>query len=128
MGIEDMLLHLDWYDYGHATTNNSNEEVLEEFDEISSNLQNIPAKEGMRLEIRDIDYVWSSAIIHKYDTIKNIVTIRYDGWGNTFNEILPYPHPRLCKIYTFTKEIKVLVDLSTILVNSADKNNLWPCK
>lgn len=39
------------------------------------------------------------------------VTIRYEGWGSEWDETLPYPHPRLARLFTYTKKVKCFVDL-----------------
>ena len=108
--IEDMLLQLDWYDYNSTSPQN---DII------------MPYK-GLRVEIRDIDYVWSSATIHEVNDENKTIVVQYDGWNSNYNEILPFPpHIRISKIYVHTIEYKCLVDISNF---TQVRKDLWPCK
>ncbi|KAL7462488.1 hypothetical protein ACHAXS_002867, partial [Conticribra weissflogii] len=95
-----------------------------------SNLMGVEPKLNMPLEIRDPDSIWSAAKIIEINygdaTSKQCndagkkgnaadtnctVTIRYEGWGTEWDETLPYPNPRLARIFTYTKKVKCFVDL-----------------
>jgi hypothetical protein len=98
---------------------------------------------NMPIEIRDNDFIWSSAKIHKVSNpgSKNCrVTIRYEGWGSEWDEELPYPSPRLARIFTYTKRVKCLgsvlskkkeirgVDTSSTATNiTRNWTHVWPC-
>ena len=64
----------------------------------------------MPLEICDNDFIWSSAKIHKISNSKKKcnVTVRYEGWGSEWDEVLPYPNTRLARIFTYTKRVRSL--------------------
>mmetsp|Transcript_16759 Transcript_16759/g.33877 ORF Transcript_16759/g.33877 Transcript_16759/m.33877 type:complete len:785 (+) Transcript_16759:72-2426(+) len=106
-----------------------NQKIHVNEDEVS-NLTGVEPKLNMPLEIRDPDSIWSAAKIIKIsygegkskecnDADKDgnatrancTVTIRYEGWGTEWDETLPYPHPRLARIFTYTKKVKCFVDL-----------------
>ena len=142
-------------------------------DEIS-NLRNMSPYEGMKVEIRDPDYIWSAATvigierdssasnlqadqnntyskntyvrdltsstgISKNNSNQSLVTLRYDGWGDEWNEVLPWCHPRLAKLFTYTKKVKCFVHIPGISLSpdSPYKRNkkknyngfvsVWPC-
>ena len=99
----------------------------------------------MRLDARDVDYIWSSATILRVQRQHNKetnVTIRFDGWGKQYDETLEWNSQRLAPLYSFTKCVKCLVDLLPkqrkipteeeleSIPDSAPKRycNLWPCK
>ena len=82
----------------------------------ASNVARVEPYQGMRLEIRDTDYIWSSGYLVKVtkkgkSKTKTMVTVAYDGWGRTFDEILQWPNDRLAKLYTYTKQVKCNLDL-----------------
>jgi hypothetical protein len=98
----------------------------------------------MPIEIRDNDFIWSSAKIHKVsnpDSKNCRVTIRYEGWGSEWDEVLPYPSPRLARIFTYTKRVKCLGNVLskkkevrgsatsfTVASNSIRNwSDVWPC-
>ena len=77
---------------------------------------------GMPIEIRDDQFIWSSAIIHQVNTFDCI--IRYDGWGAEWDVLAPWRNnPRLAQIGTFTKRALCYVNLSS----STTLKGLWPC-
>lgn len=78
-----------------------------------SNIAHVHPFEGMRLEIRDTDYIWSSGYIVKVTTKgKNVmVTVASDGWGREWDELMQWPNDRLAKLYTYTKQVKCNLDL-----------------
>jgi hypothetical protein len=91
----------------------------------------------MRLEIRDPDFIWSSAKLIDLQKRggKNIVTIRYDGWGDEWDELLEYPNVRLARLYTYTKEVRCWVDIMTKKKRKAPPKKdgkhwctIWPCR
>jgi len=107
------------------------------------NLLNVKPTVGLKLEICDPDNIWSSAKIVKLKKKKrsgagkanstsgyvHIVTVRYIGWGDEWDEDLEYENnPRLAKLHTFTKRVKCLVDLFPKRVTkSKSMATIWPC-
>ena len=99
----------------------------------------------MSLEILDPDFIWSSAtvesIIHQEDNNNNhgnkqVVNIRYEGWGAEWDEQLSWPNERLAKLFTYTKRVKCLASILPIKKDrkkskaqpqSSTQNSLWPC-
>lgn len=97
----------------------------------------------MPIEIRDNDFIWSAAKIIEISNTnpKNCrVIIRYEGWGSEWDEELPYPNPRLARIYTYTKRVKCLAnvlckrkELRGVSNGAGSSNNVrnwtdvWPC-
>jgi hypothetical protein len=96
---------------------------------------------NMPLEIRDQDFIWSSAKIIKVtnpDCKESCsVTVRYEGWGSEWDEELSYPNTRLARIFTYTKRVKclavVLSKRKEIRGGNATPNDtrnwtdIWPC-
>ena len=87
---------------------------------------------GMAIEICDPDNIWSSAIIVKVDNdrkkLPTNVTIRYDGWGPEWDEVLPWHNfQRLAKIFTLTKRFKCMVNLKNFTTSRKGTCTLWPC-
>ncbi len=37
------------------------------------------------------------------------VTVQYEGWGEQWDETLPYPNNRLARMFTYTKKVKCFV-------------------
>lgn len=128
--LEEMMFYLDSYfeEEGEYEVNTMEEidEIESESDEVegSSNLEDISPSKGMRVEIRDKDYIWSAASIFRVNE-DITVTVRYDGWGFEWDEIVPYPSPRLAKIFTYTKEVKCAAEL---FPKRSKGSNAWPCK
>lgn len=100
----------------------------------------VSPKMNMPLEIRDNDFIWSAAKIHKISNAnsKNCsVTIRYEGWGSEWDEEMTYPNPRLARIFTYTKRVKCLAavlskkkELRGVSAKSSNIRNctdIWPC-
>lgn len=79
----------------------------------ASNIAHVRPHEGMRLEIRDADYIWSSGFIVQVSTKDDLtmVTVASDGWGSEWNEVIQWPNDRLAKLYTYTKQVKCNLDL-----------------
>jgi hypothetical protein len=79
----------------------------------ASNVAHVNPRVGMRLEIRDADYIWSSGfIVHISSKGKQtMVTVASDGWGRQWDEVMPWPNDRLAKLYTYTKQVKCNLDL-----------------
>uniref|UniRef100_A0A7S2UET3 Uncharacterized protein n=1 Tax=Attheya septentrionalis TaxID=420275 RepID=A0A7S2UET3_9STRA len=101
------------------------------------NLTGVEPYLDMRLEIRDPDFIWSSAKLIDLQKRggKNIVTIRYDGWGDEWDELLEYPNVRLARLYTYTKEVRCWVDIMTKKKRKAPPKKdgkhwctIWPCR
>lgn len=102
-------------------------------------------KVGMRLDVRDSDYIWSPARVLKLARDKNmqtLVDIHYDGWGEEYDEhSIPWNSDRLAPRFAFTKRVKCLVDIlprqkgtprlseMEALPKGAKRtySNLWPC-
>ncbi len=98
-------------------------------------------QQGMSLEILDPDLIWSSATVESIvcqedDNNKQVVNIRYEGWGAEWDEQLSWPNERLAKLFTYTKRVKCL---ASILPMKKDRkktkaqqqtsisSTLWPC-
>jgi len=100
-------------------------------------------KVGMRLEMRDADYIWSPARVVAIDKVKDgtHVICRYDGWGDTFDERALWESERLAPLFCFTKRVKCLVNILSKPKSNPRKSeldalppgarktysNLWPC-
>jgi hypothetical protein len=73
-------------------------------------LLGVEPKVNMPLEILDPDSIWSAgkiiAVSHDGDCTN--VKVRYEGWGSEWDEQMPYPNPRLARIFTYTKRVKCL--------------------
>ena len=94
----------------------------------------------MRLDARDVDYIWSQATIVKVR--KQHVTVRFDGWIKSYDETVEWNSDRLAPLHSFSKCVKCLVDLMPrkkgtpteseleLLPDVAPEeySNLWPCK
>lgn len=66
----------------------------------------------MRLDTRDQDYIWSPSSIVKVDTKNGThVTLRYDGWGDAYDERVAWNSDRLALPFSFTKRVKCLVNI-----------------
>ena len=70
------------------------------------------------IEIRDPDYIWSSARVVEVKTGENdagnivsAVKVRYDGWGPDWDEWVPFPSPRLARPFTYTRRVRSLVNM-----------------
>ena len=97
----------------------------------------------MPIEICDNDFIWSSAKIHKISNSKKKcnITVRYEGWGSEWDEVISYPNTRLARIFTYTKRVQCLgavlakkKDVRGVSeVAQAAPNNIrnwtdiWPC-
>mmetsp|Transcript_15927 Transcript_15927/g.23430 ORF Transcript_15927/g.23430 Transcript_15927/m.23430 type:complete len:460 (-) Transcript_15927:829-2208(-) len=83
----------------------------------TSNLAQEKPIVGMKLEIRDSDYIWSSGTLRevkkKSKSGKIEVTVASDGWGREWDEVMEWPNDRLAKLYTYTREVKCFLDLLT---------------
>lgn len=94
--------------------NNSKESRGEE-DEIEekSNIADETPYKGMKLEIRDSDYIWSSGYLVDVIKSKKVTTVivASDGWGRQWDEELVWPSGRLARLYTYTKRVKCMLDL-----------------
>ncbi|GFH50779.1 hypothetical protein CTEN210_07255 [Chaetoceros tenuissimus] len=69
---------------------------------------------GSRVEICDLDGIWSSAVVIDKSQEKEgdvQVTIKYDGWAHGWDEKLDMTSERLSKIYTHTARVKCLAIL-----------------
>jgi len=98
------------------------------------NLIGVEPKVFMPIEILDRDYIWNMAqivgISYGNDQDQTNpegkqnscgpnaplspichVTVRREGWGEEWDETLPYPNSRLARIFTYTKKVKCLVAL-----------------
>jgi len=107
-----------------------------------SNLTGITPVKGMRVEIRDPDWLWSPATVEsvtKNEQSKDseyTVSIRYDGWGPAWDEQMTWPDIRLSRIFTYSKEVKCFVDCLPKRITKAKyrgartqhSNTPWPCK
>mmetsp|Transcript_15659 Transcript_15659/g.21445 ORF Transcript_15659/g.21445 Transcript_15659/m.21445 type:complete len:629 (-) Transcript_15659:205-2091(-) len=126
----------------------------EERDE-DSNIADVRPTIGMNVEIRDPDFIWSSAKIVNVEKENNgsdsdsdsdddddeddeelsalnikSVTVRYDGWGCQWDETIPWPSCRLAKLFTYTKRVKCLVDMmprGRARGPGSQHRSLWPC-
>lgn len=96
---------------------------------------------GTRVDVRDVDYIWSPATVVR--SYKKSVTVRFDGWGKEVDETVEWNDGnRIAPLYSFTKCVKCLVDLLPKqkgkpseeemqgLPDNAQHtySNLWPCK
>ncbi|KAI2500021.1 hypothetical protein MHU86_14476 [Fragilaria crotonensis] len=79
----------------------------------ASNIAHVHPHVGMRLEIRDADYIWSSGFIVQIsiNDKQTMVTVASDGWGRQWDEVMTWPNDRLAKLYTYTKQVKCNLDL-----------------
>lgn len=119
------------------------EGVLEVEDSMSNNISDETPYIGKMLEIRDEDYVWSKArVLEIQEGRRGLnVKVRFDGWGESYDETVAWKSERLAKLYTFTKEVKCFLHC---LPNKKSKptrreleqlppkarkvySNLWPC-
>jgi len=64
---------------------------------------------GLQLEFRDLDFIWCPATVVQVNTKASTVVLRYDGWPDDWDETVPYPNPRLAKMFTYTKRLKAWV-------------------
>jgi len=108
----------------------------------SSSIIDHKPKVGMRVDARDVDFIWSPATVVKVYSRKHKVTVCFDGWKPSYNETLHWNGDRLAPLYTFTKCVKCLVDILPkkrssptesqleLLPDSAPEvySNMWPCK
>jgi hypothetical protein len=67
---------------------------------------------GQRIEVLDIDSIWSSAYV--VDVLEGKIEIHYDGWDDNWNEILDVDSSRMAPIYTRTSRLKCLVSLENL--------------
>lgn len=116
--MEDLLLGLNAYDYDISDDD-------EDKEKIKSNLEGMTPYVGMRVDVRDRAFVWSAGSILKLEGEEDslTVTIRYDGWDERWDEIFIWPSVRLAQIFTYTREVKCLVDILP-----KKSSSLWPCK
>mmetsp|Transcript_52218 Transcript_52218/g.62888 ORF Transcript_52218/g.62888 Transcript_52218/m.62888 type:complete len:609 (-) Transcript_52218:153-1979(-) len=108
--------------------------------EIESNIIGIKPQIGMRVDLRDNDNIWSPATVISVSTTSSgeyETNLRYDGWGPTWDETLTWPNPRIAQLFTYTKQVKCLVDwISKKKVKrskrqdrkSQQMSSLWPCR
>lgn len=98
----------------------------------------------MRVDARDVDFIWSHATIIRVFGVNKKVTVRFDGWGKQYDETLEWnaAENRLAPLHSFSKCIKCLVDVLPkkrgrptdeeldSLPESAPEiySNQWPCK
>lgn len=92
----------------------------------------------------DRDKIWSPARVvrvEKGDKEGTHVTVHYDGWADTFDERVLWTSGRLAPLFSFTKQVKCLVDILHKQKNKPRKAemeelpsgarrtycNLWPC-
>jgi len=102
----------------------------------ASNLLQEHPTVGMKLEIRDSDYIWSSGTLKEVKRNskggKIEVTVASDGWGREWDEVMEWPNERLAKLYTYTKEVKCFLDLLAKKRRRSSKDSmqqyctLWP--
>ena len=93
--------------------------------------------------MRDADYIWSEGRVIRIDHKNGThVTIRYDGWGESYDERALWTSDRLAPLFTFTKCVKCLVNILPKVKGNPRKSeldalpstarkaysNLWPCK
>jgi hypothetical protein len=79
-----------------------------------SNIAHLQPKKYMKLEVRDADYIWSSGFIQdvkQTSSGRTQVCIASDGWGSQWDEVMDWPNDRLSRLYTYTKEVKCLIEL-----------------
>lgn len=124
-----------------GTDNNAEEEF--------SNVTDIIPVEGMHVELRDPDFIWSAATIvevkkGRKKTDPTEVVLRYDGWGHEWNETLSWPNPRIARLFTYTKRVKCFLNIASgssscsVKKKNGDTNATsaiasvsskeWPCK
>jgi len=114
-----------------AIENDEHSEAMEEKPvKPISNIAHETPYAGMKLEIRDSDFIWSSGYL--VDVIKGggsngsgsdggdgsdgsddetTVIVASDGWGRQWDEELVWPSERLARLYTYTKRVKCILDL-----------------
>jgi len=127
----------------------TNFEMKENNDREFSNVTHIIPEIGMEVELRDPDFIWSGASIVKVqineDDINKthlgskssqfeapfVVSLRYIGWGSEWDEVLPWPHPRIARLFTYTKRVKCLFHMTTSSSAKRKRNKdftvTWPC-
>lgn len=117
---EEMLSHLDSYF-----------EEMEEEGSIDSSVDFVEDIDvGMRVDVLDEEHIWNPASICRVNK-DNTVAVTYDGWEDEYNEDLPFPSPRIAKIFTYTKEFKCLAEI--FLKRSKGSRSKaryypWPCR
>jgi len=88
-----------------------------------SRLHSRQLKRGKEVDVCDYENIWSTAkiISIRNDGDEKKVTIRYDGWGSEWDEVIDWKDPqRVAKAGTYTKRFKCIV-------SDFDKFDLWPC-
>jgi hypothetical protein len=109
----------------------------------------VVAYEGLKIDLCDSDKVWSSGTIvsftkrrttrhHSNDSpleekSECVVTVAYDGWESTWNERLLYPNPRILRHFSFSRQVKAMVDIQASRQRYTSSNGpepilLWPCR
>jgi hypothetical protein len=72
-------------------------------------------EEGMRIDMRDEYFIWSAARVQRiyHDDKGNPQTakIRFEGWGEQWDEQVQVGSDRIAPLYTFTKEVKCFVTI-----------------
>lgn len=110
---------------------------------------------GLKIDLRDSHNVWSSGTIVSVTKLDNsdlkrttryqskaspleknsdyVVVVSYDGWESKWNESLLYPNSRIVRHFSFSRQVKALVDIQASKQRYTSRDGpepilLWPCR